>query len=455
VAAKSREFRKLPGQIALKTGLWPALRAGLAALLLLWAAAGGVLAEGTTARDLAREFDGLAAKVAASDGDSAREAAYQAVGLLDRIRAEFPASLEARLLYSKGRLPNRDTDLARIYALAGEWTAAHPELPPFLPAELAIGQPATAEGLVELSDEDAEPPPPPPRVKVAGADLPPPPKLSGDLDVLRPGAAPAAASRPAASAPAAPAPSATAHPRLSEGELHRRLREASVLLFFVGNKTSGGLSAIHVGSGSFIGPDMILTNAHVAEEMLQYSGTWLAISETIGIRAATVVSIARRDTPVNIDAALMRVEGFRSTVWLPLNVAPKLDERIVIAGYPGDAALLDQRYTILQASLEAGTIPARDQLPTALLNEGRINNFISYAGTNSTELQYTMVTAPGNSGSPVVNVCGELVGLHYSGGAKAAQVKFNGAVHAREVALYLQTVGIPVTASAGACLDDK
>jgi S1-C subfamily serine protease len=66
-----------------------------------------------------------------------------------------------------------------------------------------------------------------------------------------------------------------------------------------------------------------------------------------------------------------------------------------------------------------------------------------------------MVTAPGNSGSPVVNVCGELVGLHYSGGAKAAQVKFNGAVHAREVALYLQTVGVAAEMTEGACLDDE
>lgn len=440
----SREFLKLSGRSACETGFWLRLRAALAGFALLALLAGAGAAEETTARALAREFDRLAALAKPDGGAAAREAAYQAVAVLDRIRSEFPASLEARLLYSKGRLPNRTTDLALIYALAGEWAATHPGLPPLLPAELAIGQPdagAATDGLVELSDEAAAPPPPPPKVKIAGADLPPPPELEGDLDALRPGAGPAI--------PAAP------HPRLPEGALHRRLREASVLLFFVGSKTSGGLSAIHVGSGAFIGPDLILTNAHVAEEMAPYSGTWLAINETIGIRAATVVSIARRDTPVAIDAALMRVEGFRSAVWLPLNIAPKLDERIVIAGYPGDATLLDQRYVTLQGALEAGTIPDRSQLPTALLNEGRINNFISYAGTNSSELQYTMVTAPGNSGSPVVNVCGELVGLHYSGGAKAAQVKFNGAVHAREVALYLQTVGIAAEMTEGACLDDE
>ena len=433
----------MPGLNAFFAGLQCLLRAGLAACVLLGFAAGTGLAEGTTARALARDFDALAETAIKGAGDAALEAAYQAVGVLDRIRTEFPGSLEARLLETKGRLPNRSTDLAQIYALAGEWAKTHPEVPPLLPAELAIGLSEMGEatdGLVELSDGATAPPPPPPPPKLAGTDLPPPPAGTADLGALRPGAV--------------PIPS-TPHPRMSVAELHRRLREASVLLFFVGSKTTGGLSAIHVGSGSFIGPDLILTNAHVAEEMLPYSGTWLAINETIGIRAASVVSIARRDTAVNIDAALMRVEGFRAPVWLPLNTAPRLDERIVIAGYPGDATLLDQRYITLQSALEAGKIPERGQLPTALLNEGRINNFISYAGTASTELQYTMVTAPGNSGSPVVNVCGELVGLHYSGGAKAAQVKFNGAVHARDVALFLKAAGLAAEANQGECLDDE
>lgn len=388
-------------------------------------------AEDVTARSLAKDFDAQAITATTAQGEVAQKAAYEAVQILDRIRRDFPTSLEARLLQTKGRLPNRTTDLQAIYKLAEEWTSKTPDAEPMLPAELAIGQ---GDGGTVIGDavELEEAP---------GAGPSVPPRPTGDAGVLLPVTSPQIEV------------DKTAHTALSESELHRRLRASSVLLFFVGNKKDGGLRAFHVGSGSLIAPDMVLTNAHVAEEMKDFSGTWLVINETIGIRQAKVVSIARRDTAFKIDAALMQLQGFRAAEFLPLNVSPRLDERILIAGYPGDATLLDQRYVTLQGLLEQGQIPQKTQLPTALLNEGRINNFIDYSGTNSTELQYTMVTAPGNSGSPIVNICGEVVGLHYSGGARGAEVKFNGAVHARDVLQYLRSVGVAVQATEGVCTE--
>lgn len=402
----------------------------LLALGVMLALPGTLRAEEVTARSLAKEFDLHATLAATGTGEAAQKAAYDAVQVLDRIRREFPTSLEARLLQSKGRLPNRTADLQAIYALAEEWTNKTPAAEVMLPAELAIGQVDDGGTLIgDAVDPGAMMTPAP--------NIPSPP--GADSGGLLPQAQPKIDD--------------TSHAALSESELHRRLRASSVLLFFVGNKKNGGLRAFHVGSGSLISPDMVLTNAHVAEEMKDFSGTWLVINETVGIRQAKVFSIARRDTPFKIDAALMQLQGYRAEEFLPLNVAPRLDERILIAGYPGDATLLDQRYVTLQGLLEQGQIPQKTQLPTALLNEGRINNFIDYSGTNSTELQYTMVTAPGNSGSPIVNVCAEIVGLHYSGGARGAEVKFNGAVHARDVVQFLRSVGVPVQVTQGACTD--
>lgn len=407
---------------------------GLCVLLCLLMMQGpAAWGEAVSARSLAKEFDALAATATGTTGEAAQKAAYEAVQILDRIRRDFPTSLEARLLQSKGRLPNRTADLKAIYALAEAWAQKTPEAEPMLPAELAIGQ-----GDGETVIGDAVDPAP-------GVELTAPPLPAGDAGALVLNAQPEV--QPTVQI------DKTDHAALSDSELHRRLRASSVLLFFVGNKKTGGLRAFHVGSGSLVTPDMVLTNAHVAEEMKDFSGTWLVINETIGIRQAKVVSIARRDTAFKIDAALMQLQGYKAPEFLPFNVAPRLDERILIAGYPGDATLLDQRYVTLQGLLEQGQIPQKTQLPTALLNEGRINNFIDYSGTNSTELQYTMVTAPGNSGSPIVNVCGEIVGLHYSGGARGAEVKFNGAVHARDVVEYLRSAGVPVEATEGVCTD--
>jgi S1-C subfamily serine protease len=401
-----------------------------AVVLLLCALAHEAQGQTVTARSLAQEFDGLALTATAGNDKAAQKAGYDAVRILDRIRQEFPTSLEARLLQSKGRLPNRAVNLEVIYARAEEWAKATPDAQTMLPAALAIGLGDDATVPDDAVELDVAP-----AISLAAPLLP-----DTNATALLPGAAVA----PDTGAP---------HPAMSEAELHRKLRTASVLLFFVGSKKTGGLKAFHVGSGSLVAPDIVLTNAHVAEEMASYSGTWLAINDTIGIRQAKVVSIARRETPFKIDAAVMQLQGYKAPEYLTLNTAPQLDERILIAGYPGDATLLDQRYVTLQTLLEQGKIPQKSQLPTALLNEGRINNFIDYSGNNTTELQYTMVTAPGNSGSPIVNVCGEIVGLHYSGGARGAEVKFNGAVHARDVVQFLRSVGVAAQATSGACVD--
>ena len=400
-------------------GKWPMLWHLAVVFCLLMGAAGSVAAQ--DAKALAKAFDDKIAGLAGTDA-AAQEAAYLAMQLLDRIVAEHPGSLEARLLTEKGRLPHRNVDLPQVYLLALQWEAAHPDLPPTSPAHPSIALAEMAEASsVTVFEEPGTPPAP---------SVP----ISGALTALRPGVKTAAPSVPK-----------------SVSGLLAHLREVTVLLYFVGNTKSGGLVAVHVGSGSFIGPDLILTNAHVAEGTSAYSGTWLAINEKIGVRAAKVVSIAPRDTAMKIDAAVMRVEGFAAESWLVLNRVAELDEHITIAGYPGDAALLDTRYRALDSALVQGRLPDLANLPTALVNEGRINNFITSTESNALELQYTMVTAPGNSGSPVVNDCGELVGLHYSGGATAAKIKFNGAVHARDVALYLQAMGLGGTLSDSPC----
>lgn len=409
-----------------------ALRRRLAVLIVALALGLGLTPGAARAEDsaksLAAAFDSLVQAMDGQSGPADQDRAYQAMRLLDRIVAEFPDTLEARLLREKGRLPHRKTDLAALYLLARQWEDAHPELPRSAPVHPSIA-------LAEMADSGSslvidEPPAKPP----AAPALP----LAGALEKLRPGtAAPAAAARVA--------------PGQSKNALLAHLRAATVLLYFVGEGKNGGLVAVHVGTGSFIGPDLVLTNAHVASAMGGYSGTWLALNEKIGVRPLRLVSMAPHDTAMKIDAAVMRVDGYASDTWLNFNTDPALDDPISIAGYPGDAAMLDIRYRALNEALQMGQLPDLTNLPTALVNEGRINNFIANAESNAMELQYTMVTAPGNSGSPVVNGCGEIVGLHYSGGAKAAEIKFNGAVHARDVVTYLGLVGVKPSLAPAPC----
>lgn len=363
--------------------------------------------------------------------------AFRIVLLLDRIAAEHPRSLEAQLLRRQNRLPGAALDAAALRAAAAAWAAAYPAEAAALRADPDAGEPGGARTAAGEG---------------AGVLRLPPPARAGGSDPLLPRVVGQPAPAPRAAPPSVAQGDGAARTG-TKAAARQALRRAAVMVYFVGQaaRDARGIVPVHVGSGAFIGPDLVLTNAHVVDAMTNNVGHWLVINETWGIWPATVVAHARRDTPVKVDAAVLRVQGMRATDWLGFNEAPQLDEWIAIAGYPGDATLLDARHRLLEEALAAGRVPARADLPTALLNEGRINNVVKNVTSGASDLQYTMITAPGNSGSPVVNACGEVVALHYSGGARAASVKFNGGVHARDVASFLRLAGIPFASGTAPC----
>lgn len=239
-------------------------------------------------------------------------------------------------------------------------------------------------------------------------------------------------------------PNATVTPELNtRTDVRRLLRQATVLVYFVEYLANGQVKTHPVGTGSFISPTHILTNAHVAEVGLTRQGTWLVINELIGVKVAQVVSNARRDTPIQIDAAVMQVQGYQHPAPLPLSAGAQVDEWIGIAGYPGDAAVLDARYDALAQALVDQRVPERYEIPSALVDEGRLNNIVPDKQKRALTLQYTMITAPGNSGSPIINACGELIGLHFAG--YNTKVKYNIAEHTQQLLIYLRHINVPHT----------
>jgi S1-C subfamily serine protease len=203
---------------------------------------------------------------------------------------------------------------------------------------------------------------------------------------------------------------------------------------------------------------MVLTNSHIAEPILdeqtkaEIPRNFLVMNETIGVRQASVLFDAEFDSPVKIDAAVLKIEGAPVSRTLPLNTSAGLDEWIGIAGYPGDAQGGDLRFVNLTNTLENSIAPKTEDIPTAVLDEGRINNITIDLESKAKNLQYTMITAPGNSGSPVVNACGEIVGLHYAG--STTKVKYNVAIHAANVAVFLQLAGVPALIGSEPCQVD-
>lgn len=132
------------------------------------------------------------------------------------------------------------------------------------------------------------------------------------------------------------------------------------------------------GSGFFIGPDRVVTNRHVIEnaykaEIHSFSGAVYPVKGVLAIDAEG-------------DIALLRVEAPANQV-RPLTLdrtSPQEGESVVVIGNPLG----------LEGSVTNGIVSAVRDIPTF----GRI-------------IQITAAISPGSSGSPVVNMLGQVIGI--------------------------------------------
>lgn len=385
-------------------------------------------------------------------GGAGGEADFKVALILDEIVKLYPTSPEAQTLARGASLPGSSINVAAVRLRAKSWAIRNQARARALVAggveTLALVAPSLPGG------RGAKTVRPPKAVVIDGSGtLRLPPRVQGQASARQ---APVTqlpkndqvAVLPPRSGQAAAAASSGAMEASSRQGVRRLLRRATVLIYFV-ELGARGVKTHPIGTGSFISPTHVLTNAHVAEAADRRQGTWLVINEEIGVRVAHVISNARRDTPLQIDAAVMEVQGYEHPVHLGLSQGAQVDEWIGIAGYPGDAAVLDARYDALAQALVSQRVPERYEIPSALVDEGRLNNIVPDKKKRALTLQYTMITAPGNSGSPIVNACGQMVGLHFAG--YTTRVKYNIAEHTRQILIYLNMVGIPHTEATSRC----
>lgn len=162
-----------------------------------------------------------------------------------------------------------------------------------------------------------------------------------------------------------------------------------------------------MGSGFFIAPDTIVTNRHVVELEKGVAAKVAVTSKALGrIALGRVVAISDASVIGNRDYAVIKLDGPPppNSVSLPLARSVEKRATVVAAGYPGYLVLQDPD----MQRLNRGDISAA---PEMVLSDGKVQ-VIHHPVNSPPIIIHSADISQGNSGGPLVDDCGRLVGIN-------------------------------------------
>lgn len=172
-----------------------------------------------------------------------------------------------------------------------------------------------------------------------------------------------------------------------------KLRQA-VVLIIAGNDS---------GSGFFIAPNLILTNQHVVAKAPK--GEVVVVGRGLDRpRIARITAMTRNGRANQRDFALLEVQGGTGTAMLAFASSATALDNVVAAGFPGLLLANDGAFK----ALAAGDLTA---MPELAFTKGQIMARQN-AGQGVTTLAHSAAISGGNSGGPLIDSCGNVVGVN-------------------------------------------
>lgn len=171
------------------------------------------------------------------------------------------------------------------------------------------------------------------------------------------------------------------------------------------------------GTGFVVGPELVLTNFHVIQPAGD-QGRLMVTSEGVGqILPAELVASSGPLEQTGDDFALLRVPGLQAEPYQILRPPATLKlQQVVAAGYPGFALETDASYD-LGAIIRGNTA----SVPDMVMTQGVVNAEQTI-GPSSNVVIHTANISSGNSGGPLVDSCGRVVGINTFGRGRILDV---------------------------------
>ncbi len=213
-------------------------------------------------------------------------------------------------------------------------------------------------------------------------------------------------------------------PSGSQVSFAKQLEQSTVFIIAENNKN------IITGTGFFIAPGIILTNAHVLGATP--TAIYVAGKFKEGVVEATAKVISREKSR---DYAVLQVP-VQNNSFLTFTTAVTRTQKISAWGFPGAISQHDPKYKALFAGQS-------HSMPEVVYTEGSVSVIQE---TKPPHIVHSAVVSQGNSGGPLVNQQGEVVGINtYISLDKESYRQSNIALVSKDIVAFLQSHNIPYT----------